>query len=266
MPHDEFNELIEIMARLRGPGGCPWDSEQTHDSLKRHLIEESYETVEAINGGDDAHLKEELGDLLLQIVFHAQIAEDRGAFTIDDVIAGLNEKLKRRHPHIYGDAEADTADDVVKGWEAIKAGEGKYDESLLAGIPVSLPSLMKAYKIQKKLAGVGFDWPDTDSLMPAVDAEIEEFKQALAGDGDIPEEIGDILFMLANVARLYGVEPEGALTAANKKVEARFRLMEKYAAEAGRKLNDMTLDEQELLWERAKREIASAEDQPRNDV
>lgn len=255
MPQDNFKELVEIMARLRGPGGCPWDNEQTHDSLKRHLIEESYETVEAIEGGDDEHLKEELGDLLLQIVFHAQIAADRGAFDIGDVIAGLNEKLRRRHPHIYGNGDAETAEDVIKGWEAIKAGEGKYDESLLSGIPAALPALLKAYKIQKKLAGVGFDWPDTDSLMPAFDAEIEEFKQAVAGDGDIPEEIGDILFMLANVSRQYGVEPESALAAANKKVEARFRLMEKYAAEAGKDLKDMTLDEQEELWQRAKRQL-----------
>jgi tetrapyrrole methylase family protein / MazG family protein len=256
MARDEFTELVEIMARLRAADGCPWDKEQTHESLKRHLIEEAYETVEAINGGNDAHLKEELGDLLLQIVFHAQIAADRGAFDIGDVVSGINEKLKRRHPHIYGEAEAKTADDVVRGWEAIKANEGKYDESLLAGIPASLPALFKAYKIQKKLAIVGFDWRDIESLMPAMDAEIEEFKQALAGEGDISEEIGDILFMLANVARQYGIEPEGALNAANKKVEARFRLMEKYSLEAGKNLKDMNLDEQEELWERAKKELS----------
>lgn len=256
MANESFAELVGIMAQLRGEGGCLWDREQTHNTLKRHLIEESYETVDAIDGGDDAHLKEELGDLLLQIVFHAQIAADRGAFDIDDVISGINEKLRRRHPHIYSGADVETTDDVVRGWEAIKAGEGKYDESLLAGIPGSLPALLKAYKIQKKLAIVGFDWRDLESLMPAFDAEIVEFKQALAGNGDIPEEIGDILFMLANVARQFGVEPESALNAANKKVETRFRLMEKYASKAGKNLKDMSLDEQEELWEKAKRDLA----------
>lgn len=251
----EFDELITVMARLRGPDGCPWDREQTHDSLKRHIIEEAHEVVEAIEHGDDGHLKEELGDLLLQIVFHAQIAADQGAFDIEDVIAGLNEKLKRRHPHIFEDAKADSADEVARNWEVIKKeDEKKYEESRLAGIPKSLPALMRAFKIQKKMAAAGFDWADTDSLVAAFDAEIEEFKTALSGDGNKQEEIGDMLFMLANIARLKGFEPEEALRSANEKVERRFRFMERAAERAGRALDEMSLEEQDALWEHAKEE------------
>ncbi len=250
----EFDELISIMARLRAPEGCPWDREQTHDSLKRHVIEEAHEVVEAIEQGDDDHLKEELGDLLLQIVFHAQIASDRGAFDINDVVKGINAKLIRRHPHIFAEANAETAADVARNWESIKKDEEqKYGESRLEGIPKSLPALLRAFKIQKKMAAAGFDWNDTESLVEAFDSEIDEFKRSLDGDGDLPEEIGDMLFMLANIARLKGIEPEEAMRAANRKVERRFRYMEKAAGESGRPLDEMSLDEQDKLWEQAKK-------------
>ena len=254
METDNLRKLGEIMAGLRAPGGCPWDIEQTHDSLKNHLIEEAYEVVDAIEHGDDEHLKEELGDLLLQVFFHAQIAADRGAFTIDDVAGGISEKLVRRHPHIFADGEANTPEDVSRNWEVVKESEGKYDESRLAGIPRSLPALLRAYKTQKKMAGAGFDWPDTASLTAAMNEEAEELAKAMAGDGDIREEIGDMLFMLTNVARQQGIEPEGALRAAIAKVERRFRYMERKAAESGSRLEDMTLENQDKLWDEAKEE------------
>lgn len=251
----EFDELVSIMARLRGPDGCPWDREQTHDSLKRNLIEEAHEVVEAIEHGDDGHLKEELGDLLLQIVFHAQMAADRGVFDIDDVVAGINEKLRRRHPHIFGDGDAATAAAVAENWEKIKkVEEFKYEESRLDGIPKSLPALFRAFKIQKRMAAAGFDWDNTESLVAAFDSEIDEFRRSLDGDGNKREEIGDMLFMLANIARQKGIEPEEAMRAANNKVERRFRSMEKAACNKGRTLDEMSLEEQDKLWEKAKRE------------
>lgn len=253
MSEHGFDELVEIMARLRGPDGCPWDREQTHDSLSRHVIEETYELVEAIEHGDDKHLKEELGDLLLQIVFHAQIAADRNAFTIDEVVADLNEKLKRRHPHIFAEAEAETPADVSRVWEEIKReDEGKYKESRLEGIPGSLPALLRAGKVQKRMVAVGFDWEADEDVLEALNDEAGEFKQALRGEGDIREEIGDILFMLVNVARRLGIEPETALRAATAKAENRFRFMEREADRKGLKLEDMTLEEQDRLWEEAK--------------
>ncbi len=257
MSHLAFEDLVAVMARLRGPQGCPWDREQTHVSLSGHLIEEAYEVVDAIEQSDDDHLQEELGDLLLQIVFHAQIAAERGAFDIDDVAAGIAEKLRRRHPHIYQTkTEAGPyitqAEDVTRNWEVIKEDEGKYADSRLGGIPRSLPALFRSYKMQKKMADVGFDWPDKAGVIEALETETREYRQALEGDGDLREEIGDMLFMLGNVARHHGIEPEAALRAANDKIEARWRYMEQAAAIAGRRLADMTMDEKEDLWGEAK--------------
>jgi tetrapyrrole methylase family protein/MazG family protein len=218
------------------------------------VIEEAYEVVDAIDRGQDEDISEELGDLLLQVVFQAQIASDRDAFDIEDVAGKLVAKLKRRHPHIFSIAEAETADEVRCNWHKIKEAEGKYDKSLLTGIPRDLPALFRAYKIQKKMEAAGFDWEDEAALTAAVEAEADELRRALAGDGDIREEIGDMLFMLANIARRRGVEPEDALRYTNRKIEARFRFMEKRAAEAGAKLADLSLAEQEELWQEAKRE------------
>ena len=253
MSEHRFDELVEIMARLRGPDGCPWDREQTHESLSRHVIEEAYELVEAIEHGDDMHLKEELGDLLLQIVFHAQIAADRQAFTIDDVITDLNKKLVRRHPHIFDKAKAETPEDVSRVWEEIKRDdEGKYKESRLEGIPGSLPALLRAGKVQKRMVTAGFDWEAEEDVLAALLDEAGELQQALRGEGDIREEIGDILFMLVNVARRLDIEPEAALRTATTKAENRFKFMEREADRQDQKLEDMTLEEQDRLWEEAK--------------
>jgi tetrapyrrole methylase family protein/MazG family protein len=190
------------------------------------------------------------------------MAADRGAFDIEDVAAGINEKLRRRHPHIFGEGDAETAVDVAQNWETIKRDEElKYKESRLTGIPKSLPGLFRAFKIQKKMAAAGFDWEDTESLAAALDSEIDEFRRAMLGDGDLKEEIGDMLFMLANIARQKGIEPEEAMRAANNKVERRFRHMEQAAAESGRRLEDMNLAEQDALWAEAKKEeTGSGED------
>lgn len=247
-----FDELVEIMAKLRGPEGCPWDREQTHAALRRYLIEEAHEVVETIDAGDDAALKEELGDLLLQIVFHAEIARGEGRFDMDDVVLSLNAKLKRRHPHVFGQTEVKSAQDVIEHWERIKRGEKGEQVSRLAGIPRSLPALLYAYKLQKRMANAGFDWAADSDIEHAFLGELHEFEEAWHGRGDLVEETGDLLFMVVNMARRRGLEPETVLKRAIKKFDKRFRYMEDKADELGVRLEDMSLEEQDRLWEDAK--------------
>lgn len=255
---DPVQHLVEVVRRLRGPGGCPWDREQTHASLRGDLLEEAYEVVDAINRKDDANLKEELGDLLLQSVFHSQIAEDEKRFTFQEVAESICEKLIRRHPHVFGDATAENSEQVLVQWDAIKRGERDPEESVLGEIPAALPSLMRAEKVQKRAARVGFDWPKSADVLEKVREEIGEIETEIAA-GDAAktgEEIGDLLFSIVNLARHLKVEPEVALQAATDKFIRRFHGMEKAAKLRGEKMDGMSLDQLEELWTTAKRESA----------
>jgi len=253
---DNFNDLIALMARLRGPDGCPWDRKQTTESLKPFLIEECYEVVDALDEGSPDKVREELGDLLFQIMFHARIAEENGQFTIRDVIATNLEKMTRRHPHVFGDAKLDTDQEVLANWEEIKKKEKGYEsrKSVLEGVPRRLPSLLRAHSLQERAARVGFDWSRIDEALPKLDEEIAEFKESLKKEdaAGIEEELGDIFFMLVNISRFLGVNPEEALRKTISKFIHRFQYIEERAENAGRTLNDMTLDEMEKLWQESK--------------
>lgn len=252
---EAFDRLTGIMARLRGEGGCPWDREQTHETLKAYLVEETYETLEAIDHGDDAHLQEELGDLLLQVVFHAQIAGERSRFGIDDVITGICDKLVRRHPHVFGDETADTPGQVMRNWEKIKQGEKEGTrKSALDGVPRSMPALLRAKRLQSKAGAVGFDWDDADGAFGKMDEELAEFRAAFAEqDPDkVEEELGDLLFSLVNVSRFVKVNPEEALTRAIGKFIKRFEWIEKKVAESGREMGQVRLAELDAMWDEAK--------------
>ena len=248
-------DLIKIMEKLRSPEGCPWDRKQTHESLLPYLLEETYEVVDAVKKGNDEELKEELGDLLLQVVFHSQIAKERGAFDVEDVIDSIARKLIHRHPHVFGDREdIKTAEDVNREWERLKEKEGKKKESLLDGIPESMPALERAYKLQKRAAKVGFDWEGFEGIKEKLIEELSEIEEELKRGNrkKIEEEVGDLLFMAVNLARFLGVHPEIALRRANEKFERRFRYMERKAKERGKELKEMSLDEMEALWQEAK--------------
>ena len=250
-----FEDLVKIMEKLRSPEGCPWDRKQTHESLLPYLLEETYEVIDAVKKGSDEELKEELGDLLLQVIFHSQIAKERGAFDIEDVVDSISKKLIHRHPHVFGEREdIKTAEDVNREWEKLKEKEGKKKESLLDGIPESMPALERAYKLQKRAAKVGFDWKGFEGIKEKLIEEISEIEEEIK-KGDrrkIEEEVGDLLFMAVNLARFLGVHPEIALRRANEKFEKRFRYMEKRAKEMGRDLSEMSLEEMEELWQEAK--------------
>ncbi|WP_066389976.1 bifunctional methyltransferase/pyrophosphohydrolase YabN [Neobacillus mesonae] len=253
-----FTKLREIIADLRGPEGCPWDKEQTHESLKKYLIEETYEVIEAINEGDIDHLIEELGDVLLQVMLHAQIGTDEGYFTIDDVIEGLSAKMVRRHPHVFGTASASNAEEVVANWQQIKEqekGEGK-PESLLAGISTALPNLLRAAELQKKAAKVGFDWEEITPALEKVKEELEEFTAELDGTADsfirAKKEFGDLLFAFVNVARFLKINPEEALFETNEKFIRRFSYIESRVKESGRVFEEYTLEELDRYWDEAK--------------
>jgi len=253
---DNFSDLVSLMAKLRGPEGCPWDRKQTPESLKPFLIEECYEVIDALDEGSPAKVKEELGDLLFQIIFHARIAEEEGSFTIDDVIAGNIEKMVRRHPHVFGDIRFSTAKEVLANWEEIKKKEKGREErkSILEGVPRHLPSLLRAHSLQERAARVGFDWSHIDEALPKLDEEIAEFKESLNTEdpASIAEELGDIFFMLVNISRFLGVNPEDALRRTISKFIRRFRYIEEHAADTGKTLNEMTLDEMEHLWQESK--------------
>jgi MazG family protein len=255
-----FDAFVALIARLRAPGGCPWDREQTHASLKPMTIEEAYEVLEAIDEGTDGELAGELGDLLLQVVFHAQIATEEGRFTVADVIAHVAEKMVRRHPHVFADEPARTSGEVLRNWEAIKAaeqaGKGRGEESMLDSVSRRLPAVMEAYQMATKASRVGFDWPDAAAVLGKLDEEIGEVREALAtGPASAPhvaEEVGDLLFAAVNVARLLGHDPESALKAANRKFRRRFQHVEERLHAQGRKPAESTPAEMDALWEEAK--------------
>jgi tetrapyrrole methylase family protein/MazG family protein len=250
-----FDEFVDLIAALRAPEGCPWDREQDHMSLRRHLIEEAYETVAAIEASDDSELADELGDVLLQVVLHAQIAAEEGRFTLDDVVARISEKIRRRHPHVFGDAQADTAAEVVTAWDAIKRDE-KADAGLLDNIPASLPALVRAQKISRRVVGVGFEWETIDDVWEKVHEEIEELKAAEPGSPEAVEEVGDLLFTVVNVARKQGIDAEEALRGTCVKFTGRWREMERSARERGSEISELGIDELERLWNQAKQREA----------
>jgi MazG family protein len=256
-----FDAFVRLIARLRAPGGCPWDREQTHASLKPMTIEEAYEVLEAIDEGDDAALAGELGDLLLQVVFHAEIAAGEGRFDVAEVIARVHEKMVRRHPHVFGDETAHTSGEVLRNWEAIKEAEQRAASgdappaSMLDSVSKGLPAVLEAYQMATKASRVGFDWPDAPAGFAKLDEEVGELRGAIiagAGPGPVEEEVGDVLFAAVNVARLLGVDPESALKAANRKFRRRFGHVEERLRERGKRPADSSLDEMESLWTEAK--------------
>ncbi|ARK28453.1 nucleoside triphosphate pyrophosphohydrolase [Halalkalibacter krulwichiae] len=256
--YGEFTKLREVIATLRGPNGCPWDQKQTHQSLKKYFIEEVYEVLEAIDEGDDDHLIEELGDVLLQIMLHSQIGEDEGYFTIRDVIFSITEKMIRRHPHVFGEVTVNDADEVVTNWDEIKKQEKGNSEkqSILASIPKGLPALMEAFKLQKKAAKVGFDWNDAEPMWEKLNEEIGEFKEEIVAGNkeDMKKELGDILFVMVNLARYYEIDAEEALVCTNRKFQRRFQFIEETVREEGKVLTELSLEKLDEIWERAKLE------------
>ena len=255
----EFGTLLGIMRKLRAPGGCPWDAEQTVSSLRRYILEEAHELVEAIDGGNAGNIAEECGDLLLQVVFVAQIASETALFDIKDVCRAICDKLIRRHPHVFGDVSVRDADDVSRNWEIIKSGERQargVDDSAMAGIPKGLPALLRALRISERAAKKGFDWRfgDVDAVRAKVLEELDELRAEIAG-GDaktVREELGDAFFALANMSRHLGMDPEVALQAANEKFIGRFRAVERLAADENLRMEEAPLDKLESLWRSAK--------------
>jgi len=277
---EKFERAVNIMARLRAPGGCPWDREQTFDSIKPYTLEETYEVFEAIENRDWRELPGELGDLLLQVLFYSEMAKEAGYFSIDDVLERLSTKLVDRHPHVFADVKADTASEVVRNWEALKKAEKKKspegpNQSLLSGISRAMPALLEAIKVSRKAASVGFDWPEIDGIFEKLDEEVAELKQNIselpkppkpagghAGSRThaisqelhdrIEDEVGDLFFVLANLARFLEVDPESSLRRTVRKFRARFQSMEEQARVSGRSLTEMTLDQMEDLWQHSK--------------
>ncbi|HPU84308.1 MAG TPA: nucleoside triphosphate pyrophosphohydrolase [Candidatus Latescibacteria bacterium] len=251
-----LEELIEVMARLRAPGGCPWDREQTHESLIPYLVEETYEAVEAIEHKDFDELKKELGDVLLQVIFHARLAEEAGRWNIHDVAAATVAKLKHRHPHVFGNVSADTPEQVLANWEQIKQREraGSEKESVLDGVPSHLPALRKAKRVQEKVARVGFDWERTEQVVEKVEEEFQEFREACRKKDRVKteEELGDVLFALVNLARFLDTDPEDSLRKTVDKFTRRFKYIEAGLAARGKLPQDASLAEMDALWDEAK--------------
>lgn len=273
-----FEKLVILQARLRASNGCPWDREQTHSTLRTYLIEEAYEVLDALENGDDAKFADEMGDLLLQIVFHSQIAKEEDRFTVADVIRGVHEKMVRRHPHVFGEKRAKNADEVLKNWEQIKQEERRakgqaasfvskapVKESLLDGIPRGLPALMEGFQLTRRAARIGFDWESTAGIFDKLDEETRELRRALAqGDSaEIEGELGDLLFVGINLARFLKVDPEIAVKKANAKFSQRFREMEALAAARGTTLAAVTRPALEQLWEGAKSRLTAGKPIPR---
>ena len=249
-----FAKLSDIVAKLRAPGGCPWDREQTHESLLPATIEEAYEVAEAARSKNDAHFQEELGDLLLLVVMHAEIAREAGRFNIDNVIAQITEKLIRRHPHVFGESNARDSGAVLKQWEAIKRDEKKNDSHYLASLPRALPALMRAQKTQSKVARVNFDWTELRDVIAKVEEELSELKNAIKSENQksIEDEIGDLLFAVVNLARKCKLDAETALHAATNKFVGRFNLLEDELRSRGKKLGDVDLAELDDIWNQIK--------------
>jgi len=275
---EKFEKAVAIMARLRAPGGCPWDREQTFDTIKRYTLEETYEVLEAIDNRDWPELTSELGDLLLQVLFYSEMAQEEGHFSIDDVLEALSNKLISRHPHVFGDVKAEDANQVLKNWEAFKAEEKKKkngdrqhgEESLLSGVSSKMPALLEANKISSKAAHIGFDWPEIEGLFDKLKEETAELQTHLKdlplgalkpqNNSKIPvelrehieEEVGDLFFVLVNIARYLAVDPESAVRKTNRKFRQRFGWVEEQLKKRGKKLQDSTLEEMEELWGKAK--------------
>ena len=258
-----FDELVSVMAHLRAPGGCPWDAEQTYASLAQYLLEECYETFDAIQEadetGDTANLREELGDVLLQVVFHSTIAAERGDFTIDEVVAGVTEKLVLRHPHVFGEAKLATAHDVLSNWDELKKAQqkasGKIEkpkESILEDVPVHFPALLEGQKLTKKTAKVKFDWENVEQIFDKLTEETGELKDAIRTGENIEEEIGDLLFVVVNLARKLDVDAETALKKTNRKFRERFKFIEKELASNGKTPESSNLAEMDALWNKSK--------------
>ena len=260
-----FEKLVALQAHLRSPRGCPWDREQTHQSLRTYLLEETYEVLEALDSGEDEKLADELGDLLLQIVFHAQMAREAQRFDVGDVIGRIYSKMVRRHPHVFGPMRAKTSAHVLKNWEQLKAEERRAADaarapgaqgqvSLLDGLPKTLPALLEAYQLTRRAARVGFDWDNIEGLLEKLREETAELRKALgwADPSALEEEVGDLFFVVVNVARFLGIDPEIALKKASRKFTARFKKMEQQAAGQGRRLADTSKDDLEELWEASK--------------
>lgn len=255
-----FDEIVRIMARLRGPEGCPWDKEQTRESLKPFLVEETYEVLEAIDEVSPPKIKEELGDLLFQIVFHSRIAEERGEFNIEEVLENISSKMIRRHPHVFGEKSLKTSDEVLADWELIKKKEkgNAGRKSILEGVPKELPALIRAHRLQERAARVGFDWRKAEDVVGKLDEEMREFKETLEGrdPARMEDELGDIFFVLVNISRFIGVNPENALRKTISKFISRFQFIEEAAKNMGRELSDMSLEEMDALWDKAKESLS----------
>ena len=268
---ERFERAVSIMARLRGPGGCPWDREQTFDSIKPYTVEETYEVLEAIDNRDWDELPAELGDLLLQVLFYSQMANEQDKFSIDDVLDRLSDKLVSRHPHVFGDVKAETSSDVLRNWEAIKIQEkerrlekapaDQHSKSVLAGVSSAMPALLEAHKLGSRASKIGFDWPDVGGLFDKLEEEVQELQQELkqlpelnsaSQTNAIEEEIGDLFFVLVNLARHLAVDPESALKKTNRKFRRRFQRMEQQLSLSGRGPKDASMEELESLWQRAK--------------
>jgi tetrapyrrole methylase family protein/MazG family protein len=251
-----INDLLDIIRVLRAPGGCPWDAEQTHESIRSNFIEEVYEAVDAIDKRDTLLLKEELGDVLMQVVFHSQIADENGNFDFDDVSDMVCKKLIERHPHVFADVSVSGTDDVLKNWDEIKKkSKGQNASQSLMDVPMTLPALMRSHKVQQRAARVGFDWDDYHGALDKIDEEVAEFKQAIAQGNrdDIEEEFGDVLFAAVNTSRLLGIDAENALTKACNKFINRFTLVERLARERGLRIDEQPLSVLDELWDEAKK-------------
>jgi MazG family protein len=269
-PGQWFEKLVAVQARLRAPNGCPWDREQTHQSLRTYLIEEAYEVLEALENGNDAKFAEEMGDLLLQIVFHSQIAREEGRFTVAEVIREIHDKMIRRHPHVFGKTRAKDSAEVLRNWEQVKAAErgssnDKNDSksgggvpkevSLLDGVSRALPATLEGFQLTRKASRIGFDWEDASGVFEKMREETEELKKALGGQDQLKmeDEMGDLLFAAVNLSRLLKVDPEIALKKANAKFSRRFRAMERLARKGGREFKDLPREQMEAFWDAAKK-------------